>query len=196
MATFRAGAAICDAVLNLLRSQYRPADFNGVELDFRAYTPHDFTNAMATGVSCFLYRLAHSPNQRLSAGRPTGDGRQQKPPLALEFHLLLTIWAKDAVLQNVLVGWVARVLEDMPVLPAGLMNTGWPDVFRAEETITIVPEEVHFMDLLHMWEKMGAGGWRPSLPYTARVVMVDSLQSHAVAPATGVAGSSAGGSTP
>src|SRR5215813_3237760 len=113
MANFRAIAAVCDAVIYLLQTSYRPEDFNN-ELEFKVYLAKDFSKPMAAGVSLFLYRIFHNGSHRIPNGRIGPNGQRVRTQLPLDLHFLLTVWGKDASLQNTVAGWMMRILEDTP----------------------------------------------------------------------------------
>ena len=69
MADYRAFAAVSEAVLALLRSNYDPNDFNN-ELEFRVFMARDFgASSLQHGVSLFLYRVLPNGTYRAPAGR-------------------------------------------------------------------------------------------------------------------------------
>ena len=74
MADFRAVRAVGEALMGLLESSYRPADFNDIVADFRMFTSRDFTsNTITNGVSLFMYRLYCNGAFRIPPGRVTVD---------------------------------------------------------------------------------------------------------------------------
>jgi hypothetical protein len=72
-------------------------------------------------------------------------------------------------------GWMMRMIEDMPILPPGLLNQGYPGLFRPDEAVTICPAEMSTEEMLRLWEVMLTTGYQLSAPYVARFVRVDSL---------------------
>jgi len=173
MASFRAVSAVCDAVIYLLRTGYRPEDFNN-ELELRVFTSRDFANPMANGVSLFLYRIFPNGVHRTPAGRIGADGRRTRTALPVDLHFLLTVWGREASLQHAVAGWMMRTLEDSPILPSGVVNAVAPGVFRADETVELSLTELSNEDLLRMWEVLGLGVYQLSVPYVARVLHLES----------------------
>jgi hypothetical protein len=55
MATNRAIAAVSDAVIQLLESQYSPEDFDGTSLPYKVCLAKDFLTPMDSGVSISSY---------------------------------------------------------------------------------------------------------------------------------------------
>ena len=176
MADYRAIAGVCEAVVGLLRTSCSTDHFNN-ELEFKLFTSKDFAdNTIANGASLFMYRIFCNGAHRIPAGRIGLDGRQVDTKLPLELHFLLTIWAKDASLQYALAGWIMRVLEDTPVLPAGVLNSALPNVFHPDETVEIGLADLRTEDLFRIWDVLGLNVYQLSIPYLARVVHIDSTQ--------------------
>ena len=175
MADFRAVATVCETVVELLRASYRPEDFNN-ELEFRVFTPRDFSSPIANGVSLFLYRIYPNGVNRTPAGRLGVDGRRLQTELPVELHFLLTVWGREASLQHTVAGWMMRTLEDTPILNAGVLNAVTAEVFRADETVELSLTELSTEDLLRIWEVLGLNVYQLSVPYIARVVHLESLQ--------------------
>jgi hypothetical protein len=177
MASYRAIAAVSDAVIQLLESHYDPTDFDGNQLEFKVYLAQDFTQPMNAGVSVLLYRIFTNGAHRTPAGRLGPNGARQRSQLPLDLHLLLTAWAKDASLQHTIAGWMMRVLEDIPSFPAGLLNRRYGNVFHADETVEIGLAELSTEELFRIWEVIVNNAYQISVPYVARVVRIESQLS-------------------
>lgn len=174
MADFRAVTAVTEAVVNLFRVSYQPDDFN-TELEFRVFSSRDFANnSMQNGASLFPYRLYVNGANRLPPGRIGPAGERLKNRLPVEVHFLITLWGREASLQNTLAGWVMRVLEDQPTLPAGILNAVVPDCFGSDETVDITLAELRTEDLFRIWDVIGLNVYQLSIPYVARVLHIDS----------------------
>jgi hypothetical protein len=174
VASYRAIAAVTDAVVHLLESHYDPGDFDGNQLQFKVYVAKEFTQPMDAGVSCFLYRVYTNGSHRTPSGRVGADGRRQRSQLPLDLHFLLTAWAKDASLQHTIAGWMMRILEDTPSLPAGLLNHRYGEVFHADETVELAVTELSTEELFRIWEVIVNNAYQMSVPYVARVVRIES----------------------
>lgn len=173
MATYLAISAVCEAVVQLLRTAHQTEPVTQIELDFKVYTTQDFSSPMQAGVSLFPYRVLHNGAGRLPVGRMTAGGQIAKPPVPTEVQFLLTAWGKDASLQNTITGWMMRTLEDSPLLTPGLLNAVWDNVFGREETVEVVPGEISTQDLIQLWEKLSDHGYHLSVPYVARVIQIE-----------------------
>ena len=176
MADFRAIATVTEAVLQVLRTNYRPEDFDQ-ELEFKVFTAKDFTKPLNAGVSLFLYRVFPNGVQRTPPSRVGADGRPMPTLLPLDLHMLLTVWGREASLQHTIVGWMMRVFEDQPIFPAGLLNAVNPGVFRPDETVELMLTELTNEDMLRIWDTLVQNVYQLSVPYLARVVRIESSRS-------------------
>jgi hypothetical protein len=178
MADFRAIRAVGEALMGLLESSYRPADFNDIIADFNMFTSRDFTNNTITnGASLFMYRLYCNGAYRTPPGRLDASGRKNDTQLPLELHFLITVWGGEASYQYELAGWILRVLEDTPTLPSAILNSTTPNVFHSDETVDITHAELKTEDLFRIWEVLGVNAYQLSIPYVARVVNIESIQT-------------------
>jgi uncharacterized protein DUF4255 len=175
MADYRAVPAVTEAVIELLQADYlaAPQFFNN-ELEFKIYLAKDFAQPIAAGVSLFLYRIYPNGTQRTPRGRPSREGQQYRNQLPLDLHFILTAWAQDASLQHLIAGWMMRMIEDTPILPPGLLNQKYPNLFAPDEWVTITPAELATEELLRMWEVIVNNVYQVSIPYVARYVKIDS----------------------
>ncbi|HXU85936.1 MAG TPA: DUF4255 domain-containing protein [Verrucomicrobiae bacterium] len=174
MATHHAITAVADALVQVLESRFSPQDFNNNTLEFKVYLASDFATPMDAGVSIFLYRIYVNHNHRNPAGRIDVNGRRFRPQLPLDLYFLLTAWAKDASLQHTIAGWMMRVLEDMPSLPAGLLNHRGVEIFQPDETVELSTAELETETLFRIWEVIVNNAYQISIPYVARNVKVES----------------------
>ena len=180
MSTHAAVAGTMEAVVRLLRASYDPADFNGAVLDFQVYVSDDFNHPMEQGVSLFLYRVYHNGSARTPQGRTLADGRRQRTRLPVDLHFMATAWARKASLQHEIAGWMMRVLEDHPILPAGLLNSYRPGVFGPEETVTVSLTDLSVEDTFRIWEVVIDHAYQLSVPYVARTLDLESTRSDAL----------------
>jgi hypothetical protein len=173
VASYQAVGAACEAVIRLLQQAWRPELFNGAELQFRVYRTTDFSSSMDFGISLFLYRVVVNGTQRTLPSPPGPGGQPRRTQLPLDLHFLLTPWAKEASLEQEILGWMMRTLEDSPVLAAGLLNTVIPDAFSAGETVEIVAGQMSNEELFRIWDVLPSS-FQVSVPYVARVVRIDA----------------------
>lgn len=173
MATYQAISATSQALRGLLESAAADSEFAGTR--FELYQAGDFQNAAEGVVSLYLYRVAINTTRRNLPPRLGPDGRRYRPPVPLDLGYMLTAWAKKAEMQQRLLGWCVRVLDDTPLLPAGLLNhfSAEPDIFRPTETVEITLEVATLQDMVNIWQ-MALGNIQPSVTYLARIVALDS----------------------
>jgi len=170
MADYRAIAAISEGIMGLLRSSYP-----GSDTEFRVVTSSDFSEkTVANGASLFMYRVFVNGSARVSLGEVGHDGAKRGTVLPLDLHFLITLWGGEASQQHSLAGWIMRVLEDTPVLPASVLNSVIPGVFREEESVQIVLADLSTEELFRIWAGIGNNAYQLSIPYVARVVHIES----------------------
>lgn len=178
MANFRAIKVACEGVLKLLQRNYQPEDFNP-ELQFEIYLANNFDTPMTTGISLFLYRVFPNTCHRIPAGRIGPEGRQYRTQLPLDLHFLLTAWGQEASLQHTIVGWMMRILEDIPILPSGFLNSLDSGVFKPDETLEIILADLNNEEMLNIWRELTEHNYQLSLPYIARNVRIESSKLEA-----------------
>jgi hypothetical protein len=180
MASYPAIAAMSEAVLGLLQGAAAGTEFDTAT--FAQYQASNFQSPMTDGVSLYLYRVTVSANRNLPQ-RVGRDGRRYRPPIPLDVHFLVTAWASDAIRQQRMLGFAIRTLEDTPILPAGVLNQHGPepDVFRPDETVELVYENVSVQDMGYIWD-IAQAKEQPSATYVARMVEIESTAAAADAP--------------
>ncbi len=130
---------------------------------------------MEEGISLFLYRVTVNTTLRNLPPRVAPDGGRYRPSLPLDLHYLLTAWATDPDQQQRLLGWSMRALEDVPILPSGVLNhyIDKHDTFRSEEAVELICDPLAIQDLIGVWDKLRSR-YQTSATYVARMVAVDS----------------------
>jgi hypothetical protein len=173
MAGFQAVHLVCEAVLDVLRDNV-PAALADHEPDFQVYTASNFNQQpMSAGVSLFLYRITANPVMRTPAGRLNMNGQRTRSRLPLDLHFILTVWGQNASLQHALAGWLMRQLESAPVLPSALLNRR-EAMFRPDETVEVTLGDLDNENLFRLWETLAQNVYHLSVPYVARMVMLES----------------------
>jgi hypothetical protein len=74
-----------------------------------------------------------------------------------------------------IIGWAMRELQDVPVLPAGLLNHYGPehDTFRPAEAVELFCESPSLQDMSYILEPIKSA--QPlSVTYVARMVLIES----------------------
>jgi hypothetical protein len=186
VANFQAIAATSAALQKLL---WEATDGFLTQNQVRLFQAGDFQNAMGVGVlgndgglSLYLYRVSFNTGQRNLYPRSHPDGRRTRPPLVIDLHYLLSAWARDAQLQQMRLAMAMVALEQRPSLPSGLLNSGvFNNVFRGEETVELIVENLSLQDLGVIWEVAKANP-QPSATYLARMVALEPQDEWIEAP--------------
>lgn len=175
MANNRAIMAVCKGVIRLLETTYKSEPRSPL-FAFALNLPKNSSQSLPAQNTVFLslYRICPNTSHRIPSGRMMPDGKRQKTQLPIDLHFLLTVWCDDADTQQVTAGWMMRVLEDIPILPASHLNGDDGDVFRPDETIEIGLSELSIQDMKQLWEAMTDSKYYLSIPYVARNVRIES----------------------
>ena len=173
MATPNAIAATGQAILAMIAAGISRDDFSAAT--FELYQASNFQTPMAEGISLFLYRITPSGEIRNYPPRIAPDGRRYRPLLPINLHYILSAWAREALKQQRLLGQAMRILEDTPVIPAGILNQGAPeeDTFRPNETVDLIMESISIYDMGAIWD-VAKPNVQISIGYVARMIGLES----------------------
>ena len=173
MATSQAIAATGQAIIALLANACPKPEFAAAR--FELYQLIDFQTPMEEGVSLYLYRVAASGSRRNLPPTVGPNGERFRPPIPLDLHYIASAWAKTAVKQQRLLGWLIRLLEDVTILPVGLLNNTGPEaqIFKPNETVEVIMDQITLQDWNNLWSTTKANP-PLSIGYVARMVVIDS----------------------
>jgi len=173
MATPNAIAATGQAILALIAAGVSRDEFPSAK--FELYQSKNFQTPMEEGISLYLYRVTAAGEIRNYPPRIAPDGRRYRPLLPINLHYILSSWAREALKQQRLLGQAMRILEDTPVMPAGILNQGGPeaDTFRPNETVDLIMETISIYDMGAIWD-MAKPNLQPSVGYVARMIGLES----------------------
>jgi hypothetical protein len=173
MASPNAIAATGQAIVAMIAAGISRDEFPAAK--FELYQASSFQNPMVEGVSLYLYRITPSGEIRNYPPRISPDGRRYRPLLPINLHYILSSWARDAVKQQRLLGQAMRLLEDTPVIPAGILNQAGPeaDTFRPTETVDLIMESISIYDMGAIWD-VSKPNVQPSIGYVARMIGLES----------------------
>ena len=91
---------------------------------------------------------------------------------------MMTAWGQTAEVQQRLLGWAMRELENTPVLPSSLLNhyVQEVDTFRASETVELLSETISMQDMNTLWEgfRVNKTNQHLSVIYVARMLLIES----------------------
>lgn len=119
-------------------------------------------------LTLYLYRV--TMNEHLRNQPYTGGASAEPPPLALDLHYLLTVWADNAKDEHRLLSWAMHQLHTHQTLSASDLNDdgGW----SPGEMIQLIPAELSNEDLMRIWDAFQRP-YTVSISYIARVVRID-----------------------
>ena len=155
-------------------------------------------------VNLFLHQVAHNPGWRNAALPSLGaDGKTRlgNPPLALDLHYLLTVYASDYWQAEALLGCAVLALHESPVfsradiaaaftywhnhaqssawgVTQGLIDSGLADQI---EMIKITPSPLGREEMAWLWTALKAD-YRPTYPFQVTVVLMQPKQAVSVGP--------------
>lgn len=176
MATFNAIAATSSAILNILRQSQPPAEFG--TLEFKLFGASDFEGAgMSAGYSLFLWRVTMNSERRNLPPRRDSTNQTFRPSLPIDLHYLLTPWAADIEIQQRMLCWAMRALEDEIILPSTMLNYNMAEVdtFSSSESVELFADPLELTDLFNLWDKL-SGKLNTSMMYQVRNLKIDSQQ--------------------
>lgn len=139
------------------------------------------------GITILLYRVDFNKTMRAAwsaVGNAEGRGY-----LALDLHYLLTPWADNAEHQHMIIGRAMQALERTPVLSGPtLYSPSLPLPAYATEpqasptdSVQIILEEISTEALMRTFDSLPSD-YRLSIPYVARVVRIDTLETAVTPP--------------
>jgi Pvc16 N-terminal domain len=128
-------------------------------------------------VSVLLHRISVSPARRNVPLRVGPLGERYRPAIPLDLYYLVSAWAGDARMQQRLLGWAVRVLEDTPILPSALLNdNGWDGTFSPDETVELTWAPLTPEQEFDIWQ-VAQNNQQPSASYAARTVAIESRRT-------------------
>lgn len=174
MATSQAIAATGQAILGLLADACPKTEFSAAS--FELYQISNFQSPMVEGISLYLYRVAVNGARRNLPPTVGPNGQRYRPAIPLDLHYIASAWARTAVKQQRLLGWAIRLLEDVPILPAGLLNHYGPEpeIFKPAETVEVILESLTLQDWNNLWSATKTNPPSLSVGYVARMIGIES----------------------
>lgn len=184
MATSSAIAATSEAIRTMLeRAALDSVDFKNVSV--RHYQSSDLQRALAPDtpltLSVFLHRVVVSDGRR-NVPVHYVHGAPLRPAIPVDLFYLITAWAANAPMQQKLLGWAIRAIEDASTLPSTLLNEGgWAGVFGPAETVELVWHPLTMQEEYDLWQ-IAQTNQQPSASYVARTVALESVETTPLGP--------------
>lgn len=142
--------------------------------DFRVVSSGELAAGedFGTAVTLYLYRLTMNEHLR-NTSRAVRLGTDEVP-LAVDLHLLLSVWTDSPLREHVILGWVMQQIHEHPVLDLSSLSpeAGW----ESGEYVQVIPAELSTEDLMRIWDALEPP-YRLSVSYIARVVRIDPQRS-------------------
>jgi hypothetical protein len=199
-------AAVTAALKDLLNDGLLNHDLSSVgSFSVTALPPDRITTGQTepNQLNLFLYQVTANQGWRntgLPSRSPAGD-RIDTPPLALDLHYLLTAYGSQDLNAEILLGYAMQLLHETPVLTRAALRTVLApidpvdgsilptpfgtlqaiDLADQVELVKITPAFLSAEDLSKMWTAMQAR-YRPSIAYTASVVLIQRTAGFRAAP--------------
>jgi hypothetical protein len=171
MANFFAIHSVGNSIVTYLRNTYPTQLSTPYPCEFRLMSSGEVaaeTVDMPTTLSLMLFRV--TVNDQLRNTGKSGDPYEKLPPLPLDLHYLLTVWASNAVAEHSILGWAMRQLQLRPVLDSSTLS---PEAtWDVGETVQVLPTDLTTEEIMRLWDALKPG-YRLSVAYVARVVRID-----------------------
>lgn len=170
MAGLSAINAVGSSLVGHFRAAYPETLATTTPCDFRLVVGAEFDDLVEapTTVSVLLYRV--TANEHLRSGLAPGAPGDARPPLSVNLHYLVTVWAAGAEAEQLLAAWVLRELHARPLLDAPVLEPAGG--FEPGDVVHLIPEELTTEDLMRIWDAL-TPAYRLSFCYVARVVRID-----------------------
>lgn len=170
MANLHALHSVGQSLVTYLRNSY-PDDLRADQpCDFHLISSGELAAPTERGpeLTVFLYRVTVNEHLRSAAAPSQPPGA--RPPLSLDLHLLLSVWADTALAEHTILSWTMLQLHLHPVLDASSLTPegGW----NAGDFVQLIPAELSTEDLMRIWDALDPP-YRLSVSYIARVVRID-----------------------
>src|SRR5262245_38160573 len=117
MANISAIHSVGASLVTYLRNAY-PTELRATHpCDFRLVSGGELAtdDDLSTAVTFFLHRVTFNEHFRTRGRRAEAE---DKVPLALDLHYLMSVWASGSLAEHTILGWAMRELHLHPVLDA------------------------------------------------------------------------------
>jgi hypothetical protein len=171
-------AATSEAIRSLLE-RAAPASEIAPTPHAEHLTPVELQTAPGEGtdvtIGVYLHRVAVSATRSNAGPRTLLDGTRVRPGIPLDLHYLIVPRASDPLMQQLVLGWAVRILDETPILPAGLLNSHQRGrtVFDPAESVEFVWQILTQQELFDIWE-VAKTNQQPCAAYVARAVTIFS----------------------
>jgi hypothetical protein len=150
-----------------LRSQNHNCDFKLISSSELADI--DSTGNKQTLLSLFLHRV--TLNEHLRHEIRLNDTRYSTPPLSLDLHFLMTVWAQSPLTEQLILAWAMRQIHLHQVMDMSVLS---PEAaWGASEKVQLIPADLSTEEIMRIWDALKPT-YRLSVAYVARVVQISA----------------------
>ncbi|TVZ37362.1 uncharacterized protein DUF4255 [Alteromonadaceae bacterium 2753L.S.0a.02] len=170
MAGLNAVNSFGDSLMQFLGNTY-PNELRGdYPCDFRVVSSNELNEEtdFGTAVTFYLYRLIVDQHQRNTFR--AGELRAKRPPLALDLHFMISIWADSPAAEHAIAAWAMRQMYQYPIMDGSSLTL--EGQWQSGEIVHVIPAEISNEDLMRIWDAI-TPGYRLSMSYIARSVRID-----------------------
>jgi hypothetical protein len=176
MATHQAIAATSAAIKQLIDDRWPRDIFDNLETKVLALSQLDGDSVPDSGFVICLWRVTINTQRRARGPRTDKFGRRFKPSLPIDLSFLIIPVAEKADMQQRLLGWLMRMMEDAGPITAGQLNhfLAESDIFAPDEEVELVCDPLPISDYLTLWDRVKT--MPQGMNYLTRLVLIDSDQ--------------------
>ncbi|MGA2410529.1 MAG: DUF4255 domain-containing protein [Candidatus Binataceae bacterium] len=171
MANVFATHSVSNSLMTYLRNAYPETLRTPHPFDFRVMSSGEFAEGPEprNTLTLLLFRITH--NEHLRARTTALDAPAANPPLAIDLHYLLTVWADNALLEQTIISWAMREMQMHPVLDSSALSSeaDWAPA----DVVQLIPAEMGNEELARLWGVLQPK-YRLSVSYIARVIRIDA----------------------
>ena len=170
MANISAIHSVGASIVTYLRNAYPAALRAAHPCDFRLVSCGELAaeEDFGTALTFFLHRV--TINEHLRTQGRLRDRADEKVPLAVDLHYLMSVWATSALTEQTVLCWAMRELQMHPVLDSASLS---PEAnWNQSDVVQIIPAELSNEDIMRIWDAI-TPSFRISVSYIARVVRID-----------------------
>jgi hypothetical protein len=162
--------SVGNSLINYLRNAYPQSLRDVQQIDFRLLSTDELAGKpdLRNVLSLMLYRITQ--NEHLRNARRTNDPSNAPPPLSVNLHYVLTVWAGSALVEHSVMTWAMRELHHRPVLDSSILSAD--AAWGPGDVVNIIPEELTSEEIMRIWDTLEPK-YRLSVTYVARVVRID-----------------------
>jgi len=175
MANVFATHSVGNSLVTYLRNAYPEPLRTSQPLDFKLISSGELAenNELRNSLTLFLYRITQ--NEYLRSRKTPADPPHANPPLSIDLHYLLTVWADNPLAEQTAMSWAMRELQMHSVLDSSSLS---PEAeWGPSDVVQLIPAELTSEELMRVWSLL-LPKYRLSVSYIARVVRIDTDETN------------------